>query len=78
MFVEVLVDAIDEDCDWRTDRPQPWHEMTVSVGAAALKLLRGEVEEADEMIYNPVQLFVCYKPSQAGTDLYLSSVRRSA
>ena len=58
VLVEVLVDAVDEDGHRRVDRAQARHEVAVGVGAAALELARREVEEADEMVDDAVELLV--------------------
>ena len=72
VLVEVLVDAIDEDGHRRGDRAQARHQMAVGVGAAALQLARGEVEQANEVVDDAVQLFVGDQAGQAGTDLELA------
>ena len=66
---EVLVDAIDEDGHRRLDRAQSRHQVAVGVGAAALELARREVEEADEVIDDAVELLVGDQARQSGAHL---------
>src|SRR5690348_17079891 len=72
MLVEVLVYPVDEERHRRAHRAQPRHEMAVGVGAAALELLRGEIEKADEMVDGAVELIVGDETAEAGTHLEIT------
>ena len=69
MLVEGLINAIDEDGHRRGDRAQARHQMAVGVGAATLQLARGELEQANKVVDDAMELFVRNEAGQAGTDL---------
>src|SRR5215472_12041619 len=68
MFVEILIDPVDEDRDRRGDRAQARHQMTVCVGAATLEFAWGKFEQPDEVVDNAVEFFVSDKAGEGGSD----------
>src|SRR5512144_403317 len=58
MFIEILVDTVEEDGHRRVSRPQAWSQVTVGITGTALEVARWKIQEPDEVIDNTMQLVV--------------------
>jgi hypothetical protein len=72
VLVEVLVDAVDEQCDRRVHRAQARDQMAVGVGSAALQLARREVEQPHEVVDRAVEPLVGDQASETCADLEIA------